>query len=376
MSDNRRGINLMILPLRPPYPVTVQPVFQELDYHLAIRTVLSGDMEGVVLVDDPHRPKAAMVQAGHRCHLAGEVSQQFVQTLRAYFFEKLLPEGETAGGGFTLYYQLDWEEVIESQILPGAYPLKSIHNYYEHRSLGEAQAAEPLEGFDMIPVDRQLIQQTHLENLEYLKEEMQSERDSVEAFLANSFGSALIHASRLVSWCLSEYNHSKRCEVGIWTDRSYRRQGLGTAAGLAFLQQAREAGLERIGWHCYRDNIPSGKTAERLGYQKIQDYPALLTLPKLSEQLALHGDRAMDRKQYAQALEWFERAFAEGDGPAWAYYLAGCAHAMLGNHPAAIERLEQAVERGFRKRSVFESSPWLEVLRKDASWSQLNDLLE
>lgn len=56
-----------------------------------------------------------------------------------------------------------------------------------------------------------------LRDLNYVIEETQSERLSVEDFLQKSFGYCVIHDEEIVGWCMSEYNVSHRCELGIAT---------------------------------------------------------------------------------------------------------------------------------------------------------------
>lgn len=89
-----------------------------------------------------------------------------------------------------------------------------------------------------------------------------------------SFGVCPVTADALVGWCLSEYNTGDRCEVGIATLPPHGGQGLATATGAAFVQQALARGITRIGWHCHAENRPSWATALKIGFTKVADYPA------------------------------------------------------------------------------------------------------
>ena len=91
---------------------------------------------------------------------------------------------------------------------------------------------------------------------------MASERTvSVDDFLTHSFGIAAVYEDRLAGWCLSEYNVQDRCEVGIATLETFQRQGLAAAMGCAFLDMARSRGTSEVGWHCWKENLPSAATA-------------------------------------------------------------------------------------------------------------------
>jgi RimJ/RimL family protein N-acetyltransferase len=110
-----------------------------------------------------------------------------------------------------------------------------------------------------------------------LVEEMCSERASVEGFVAHSFGLCPVHESgALAGWCLSEYNTGDRCEVGIATLPPYQRLGLATPLGSAFVELAAARGVTRIGWHCFAGNAASVATALSIGFEKVDDYTAII----------------------------------------------------------------------------------------------------
>lgn len=61
------------------------------------------------------------------------------------------------------------------------------------------------EGCEIIPVDQEMINFS-FPGCEDLLEEMSSDRESVEAFLYNSFGVVALKEDPLAGWCHSEYN--------------------------------------------------------------------------------------------------------------------------------------------------------------------------
>lgn len=129
-------------------------------------------------------------------------------------------------------------------------------------------------------VDANLLASSDLKHLETLKEEMTSERPTVEDFLAKSFGICAIHNNELAGWCLSEYNADGRCEIGIETTDEYRQRGLATALTLAFLEHAFSHGMTEVGWHCFKRNEASAKTALKAGFDKVSDYKSFIVLLK------------------------------------------------------------------------------------------------
>ncbi len=127
-------------------------------------------------------------------------------------------------------------------------------------------------------VDAALLATPNLKHLDTLKEEMTSERPSVEDFLAKSFGVCAIHDNELAGWCLSEYNADGRCEIGIETISDYRMRGLATALTLALLEHAFSHGITEVGWHCFKRNEASAKTALKAGFDKVCDYKSFIVL--------------------------------------------------------------------------------------------------
>ncbi len=132
------------------------------------------------------------------------------------------------------------------------------------------------EGFQLHMVDADLLANTNLKHLDTLKEEMISERPSVNDFLSKSFGVCAIHENELAGWCLSEYNADSRCEIGIETISEFRQRGIATALTLAFLEHAFSNGISEVGWHCYKRNAPSVQTARKAGFNKVCDYKSYI----------------------------------------------------------------------------------------------------
>jgi len=84
----------------------------------------------------------------------------------------------------------------------------------------------------------------------------------------------ILRENKVITWCLSEYNLGERCEVGIATAEEYRRRGLSTITGLAFIEQARANGIRRIGWHCWTRNEGSVSAARRLNFDLVKELQA------------------------------------------------------------------------------------------------------
>ena len=255
----------------------VASLFMGLEYHLSVVALLQGVIPGQVFVDNPENPRAALMISGHRYLLAGDANQAvFNRDLAQYFNETVFPHGIAEnGGGFMVYFADGWETVIEGEILAGHKIYQGPRQYYEFgpgSTLATDWRAMMPENFELAEVNAALLEQSEIQGLGALREEMCSERPSVEEFLKHSFGYSLLHQNALVTWCLSEYNTGDRCEVGIATAEAFRRQGLATLSGAAFIERALAEGYTRIGWHCWARNEGSVNTAVKIGFEKVKDY--------------------------------------------------------------------------------------------------------
>jgi GNAT superfamily N-acetyltransferase len=343
--------------------------------HLAAAAVVGGATPGAVYVDDATHPRAALIIAHHRFMLCGDPSgAEFRRELRTLFADTILPEGRAAGKeAFGLYFSDGWGPVIVEDLL--ADPIPSDRTYYalpDNPPRFDWRAAIP-EELRMVQVTRDLLEDPALENIDELLEELVSERESVDAFLQNSFGLCLRSDTHIVTWCLSEYNWQDRCEVGIATHPDYRRRGLATATGAAFVEDARARGCRSIGWHCLRSNVGSRATAEKIGFQNPREYPSYLVFFDRAVHLAVYGDICLQQDDASGAEAWLGRALATGSAPPWAYMVGACTAAQLGEAGLAMARLHEAVRRGYRARSRLETNGYLASLRTLPEWQRLMD---
>lgn len=272
--------------LQPDEYELARPLFQGMYHHLAIEAILNGFVPGSVYLDDLKNPTLAAAWFSHRFHLAAaagvvvdypHLSQFFQNTIFPSAIEKKME-------GFLIFCSDgDWIKQIPTAVFPGRKIYPGEREYYEASTVSTAWRSLLPEDFYLCEVERRLLENDTIENLDWLLEETTSERPSIEAFLENSFGSAILYDSMLIAWCLSEYNSGSRCEVGIATADAYQKRGLGTVVGSAFIEQANAKGYNRIGWHCWKRNIPSWKTALRIGFHKVRDYPTFY-IPLVDEE--------------------------------------------------------------------------------------------
>lgn len=280
MAPENKNIRFNMVELHSENYERIRPLLLGMDFHLVGRSILTKKTPAQIFVDNAERPTTLFAQAGHRFILAGDASiSNFNQRIKAYFTEVILPQAKAEGlGGFAVYYDIPaWEEKLES-LIEGKEIIHASREYYACKEVKKNWHNILPNDFQLKMVDNDLLSIPNLKHIETLKEEMTSERPSVEDFLAKSFGVCAIHDNELAGWCLSEYNADGRCEIGIETSSDYRQRGIATALTLAILEHAFSHGIHEVGWHCFKRNKASAKTARKAGFDKVCDYKSFIVI--------------------------------------------------------------------------------------------------
>jgi RimJ/RimL family protein N-acetyltransferase len=248
-------------------------LFSGLEEHLAVEAVLRGAAAGRVWVDEPLAPRSAVLWVQHRVFVVAEdaagTSIAGVNGVIRGIADAAQARGDWGVGVYGAP-AVEWETAL------AGLAWKSFEREYWEIALDEWKLLQTPEQWDELAlraVDRELVEQAKLGRMEQLREEMCSERPSVEDFLTRSFGVCLVDEDKdtLAGWCLSEYNCGDRCEVGIEVMEAYQRRGLGTLLAQALCQEAfARRGIRRGGWHCLAANAASGATARRAGLRLVK----------------------------------------------------------------------------------------------------------
>ncbi len=354
------------------YPA-VLPIFSSLDHHLATSAVLQGSAPGRVWADNARHPNSAFLTVGHRHYLAGEPGNPaFNRMLRDLFFAELMPQARARGEvEFLLFYpSAGWEAAL-GEILAGHEPNIGRRQAYETHSLRDPDWRGRIpEGLFIQPVDETLMAEEGLGNLEELRQETTSETPALEYFLQRRFGFCLRSPTELAGWCLSEYNCAGRCEIGIETVESFQRRGVAVLTGSALIEHALGHGIQRIGWDCWSNNLASARTALKLGFELIEEYPVAFAWNDLPANLAVHGHFCLQEGQFSEARAWFERACQAGSPPAWGRVEAAFACARLDDRPAALGQLRAALDQCFAGLDWIRGSEHLASLHATPEWKE------
>ncbi len=353
-----------------------QNLFASLDEHLALQALIAGVAPGKIYVDNRNQPRAALARVQKRFYLAGDPHRGFSEGLHRLFdrliYPSALENGETT---FVLTYTPGWEETIKDVILRGKHPMSDRRHTYVLESKPPASNWRALlkPGYDLRLIDKELLADKRLGNVQALQDEVRSEAPSTEAFLRDRFGVCVVRDDQeIIGWALSEYNLGNRCEVGIETVEGHRRQGIATITGSALVEEAVRRGVTRIGWHCWASNAGSIATALRLGFEKVEETDVYFAWFDHALNLAVNGNMQFFQEAYTEALIWYGRAFEAGaTAPWWAYWNAARAAASVNKREHALQYLQQAIAGGFQDAEAIQSSEHLAALHDLAEWRAL-----
>jgi RimJ/RimL family protein N-acetyltransferase len=260
-------------------PVTsysqVRAMFAPIDYHLGPQAVLAGNLPGVVLVDDPGYPRAALTWLKHRVYLAGQPGDGFINAVRELLHTRILPEARAnRHERFLLYYAPSAEDQAAA-LLAGQEHTREWRLELEFAGLIVDWRQLLPEKLLLQQVDEWLLRSPGIIGKDAIIQAYTSEHPSLEDALQREFGYCLLRRRLIVARCLSEYAGEGRCEFGIMTHPDYRKQGLGTIVAAAMVERAQFLGFSRTGWHCWEKNRASSALAEKVGFVLKNRYPVL-----------------------------------------------------------------------------------------------------
>ncbi|GAC1453055.1 MAG: hypothetical protein PVSMB4_13750 [Ktedonobacterales bacterium] len=252
------------------------PLFGSESLHLAVMSALAGESPAELYVDHPRDPHAGFLLLwNERMFLAGEPHDgSFASAVAGLLHDRYTPRAYDGASfnRFIVYDRPGWEAYLPA-LFADLESFRAEREYY-HLLVTAPAVQSPLPpDFRVCQIDAALAADVSLGNHKLLLDETQSEAPSVAAFLEHRFGYCIQHGADVVAWCLSEYNHGHRCELGIETLPPYQRQGLAQAVARATIARAQRTGITEVGWDCWKRNLPSSALARRLGFELVAAYP-------------------------------------------------------------------------------------------------------
>lgn len=252
----------------------VRPLFQGLRHNLVVDSVIDGNTPAWVYVDDASDPQTGwMWNRQDAMLLAGCANDETDRALARLIDEKVIPDAKRRYiPALSLhYFPDDWEERMED-VLAGKHARKALRKFFTFGRLKIDWRRQLPSGCDMRRIDEELLTSTNLKKVEAVAGWVQSFWCSNRAFVQTGLGFCLLRGDAIVSWCLSVYASGVHIELGLATAPDHRGRGYATLTAAACIEHCIENGLGPH-WHCWEDNLPSIRVAEKVGFESPINYP-------------------------------------------------------------------------------------------------------
>ena len=260
------------------YYQRVRPLFNPLGFNLAINSVLAGNTPGQVFADDPAEPHLALLwNRQDALFLAGlpgldpDISQ--LQWVEEVIRRTIIPDARQR---YIPHLSIQWFPVDLQTRLPDVLtdwqPEKAYRRLYLYKQIGVDYRHGLLPGYTVERISQRTLQ-SDLLNRDQVLGWIESFWASPEIFLERGFGYCVFTNDVITSWCLTVFNYGNRFELGVATAERYRQQGLASLAVALCLEYCLLNDLIPE-WHCWENNIPSIKLAEKVGFEQRLSYPA------------------------------------------------------------------------------------------------------
>jgi GNAT superfamily N-acetyltransferase len=255
-----------------------RPLFHKLEHsHALVSAFFDGCATARLFVDDRASPCSAMIVCNSRVLCAGDAYQTvFLAEMASVFSDELVPAHRARGNDAYLVYGSGEISNTTLQLLFPTYQhYQGTRQYYETVDFSPKSELPLPDGFSIHLITPEFLS-SGMMGIDAVREEMCSERASVDDFMTRSFGLCVVYGNEIAGWCMSEYNVGGRCEIGIATAPKHQRKGIATFATERFLAEAHRRGYTRVGWDCWSRNEASAATARKAGFKLMEEYPAIV----------------------------------------------------------------------------------------------------
>ena len=296
----------------------IRHLFNELYYLNRIRSHLERTpISKKVYVNDEEEPKSAVIYVKPRFFLGGKAdNKEFNGNLSNLINNEIIPElKKTKFPEISFNFTNEtWKSTLES-ILEDIFHYNRF--YYEIRELKNRKWRDSIpEGYSLEPVDLSLLKKRHLLNYDWLMEEIEENWKPFEKGLQEIRGFYLVRNNEeIVAWCTTEYlTDANEIEVGIATKEAYQRKGFAFIVGSATAEYCIPK-YKSVGWHCASTNIGSFKTAEKIGYEKKEEYIQIGYIINYVDALIVKGYDFFIKKNFEEAFRFFTQVLERSESP-------------------------------------------------------------
>lgn len=240
-----------------------QRLMEEWEYHshrCLAEVMFEGRQDGTVFVDDPRRPRTALLCPANGFYFAcGEVNAALIAETLPELRRSLDPKA------FLNATTAAWKDALAPMFAHAVPRLGFVRD-------GSAGAASPLPpGFEMTPVTVAIASAwSRRPDRMGMDPWIFEIWGGPERFEEQSFGFAVVKDGEAVAFTAACAIGGGEAEVEVGTAAPFRRRGLATATCLAFIAECERRGLEPT-WTADSSNGASLALAARLGYRATEE---------------------------------------------------------------------------------------------------------
>ena len=234
-----------------------------------LRAMMAGTAPASCYADREDNPSVCIIREGHSLFVGGDAFGPAAEAALDFLCHELLtPDLRDELHVMKIMYPDDaWKDKL-TNALSGISVYEYMRSVFTHPVPGSIPA-NPAAHIQFITADT-----AKLDNFSMIRDEVESTLGSFDKFLSEGFGYTLVMENKVCGFCTAEYLSAGECAIGIEVLQEYQWRGYASHMTACFLEECKRRGLTPY-WECWKNNIPSVKTAERAGFVKLADYPVL-----------------------------------------------------------------------------------------------------
>ncbi len=260
-----------MIELTSPEFLRILPLLAGIEQKVLPYAICEGINPGRVFVDRPENPTAALIwtTVGYYFLCGKPQPGTDLAGIAAVLSEEFLPASQAAGEtGFILIPSHDSWKAHLPALLPGREVIEIYRRPFafdpaRFAACGDWRAQIP-PGFRLQALDASLAERAGV----------LASWATIEDFLANGLGFAILAGDEIASVCLSVFATRAMMELDVHTGEKFRRRGLAQAAASALIEACLQSGRQP-NWECFWENEPSTSLALKLGFTPLPDYPVM-----------------------------------------------------------------------------------------------------
>jgi hypothetical protein len=239
----------------------VLPVFETIkNSKPVIFSVIDGNVEGSIYVNDPENPETALISLYDMFFLNGKADQQICESIYDLLASELFPA--MSEDFFDFYCMTDELREIMEKLFSTMIQCKPMRKTFIYNKDSFEQFLKQKDipiptGYEFKSIDQDFIDMYKLD----------------KGFWDPStkrFGVALVNGDEIISECTAVFVGGGQAEISIDTKEEYRNKGYATAVCAEFIQHCITIDL-LPNWGCWDFRTASIALAKRLGFVENPD---------------------------------------------------------------------------------------------------------